>query len=382
MNIVGILERCGVGGIKLGQFASTRYDLLPAGWIEQLSRLREQNRPVHLQLDESPFLYLDPVPIATASIGQVYRGVLQTGEEVAIKVQKPGAERQIRQTIRLLKMIFALPALWHPRSRDMLWLVGEFERTLRDETNYLVEASNMDRMRATASIRIPKVFWEHTTKRQLVTEFIHGETLGTQHAEKAKELVHTLMEQMLLQGLFHADLHPGNLKVQPDGQLVMLDFGMVGRLSGRLRESLILLAYGFLIDQEQLVMESMLQLCTYSKPPNPDALLQEVRRFMDLYISTPLNRVDFRSALFELLGMLRSYGIFIKPEMVYVVKALVTTEGVAVGLDGSINIKGMMAPLQEKMLQTGIDLLAARLQIDALTALRNIDFKEVIPQKR
>lgn len=350
MAIVTILEHMGVGGIKLGQFASTRYDLLPATWIAKLSRLREHNHSVKLFFNEEPFLFVEKEPIATASIGQVYRATLKTGEEVAIKVKKPGVDQQIKRMTIALKALLFLPSYVNKRCRDLRGLVQEFERTLQDETNYLIEASNMDRIRQFSSVEIPKVYWDYTTKDQLVTAFVEGETLSTKHRDKADELVHALMEQLLIHGIFHADLHPGNLKVKPDGTLVMLDFGMVGRISGSLQENLMLLAYGFLIDNEQLVMESMLQLCICEQV-NKTSLLHEVRRSMDLYISTPLSKVHFQSALFELIGLLRKHKVFVRPEMIYVIKALVTTEGVAVGINGNISIYGMMEPFKKQLMQ-------------------------------
>ncbi|HEX7973644.1 MAG TPA: AarF/UbiB family protein, partial [Anaerolineales bacterium] len=259
-------EELGATFIKLGQALSTRPDLLPDDYIDQLSRLQDAAPPVpHEQIckivqdefgqgPESLFVEFDPHPLASASIGQVHAAVLPTGQKVIVKVQRPGVAEKIKRDLEVLISI----ASWADantafgRQYNLTALVEEFAYTLQNELDYRREAHNADRFRRSFTgdegVYIPKVFWEFTTDRILTLERVEGikiseveklDGAGINRRKLAENAVRLMLREVFEFCFFHADPHPGNFFVRPDGSIALIDFGMVGSLDEPLQRTLL-----------------------------------------------------------------------------------------------------------------------------------------------
>ncbi|MEJ7711435.1 MAG: AarF/UbiB family protein [Pyrinomonadaceae bacterium] len=247
--------------IKIGQSLGTRGDLLPLPYVKELSTLQDQVPPfptseayarIELELGRSlqdAYAEIDAAPMAAASLGQVYRARLHTGEEVAVKVQRPQLREMIEFDLTVLKRITRLLNRFPQTNANADWegMLGEFKETIFEEMDYASEGRNADRFRANfrdwGAIHVPSIYWTHSTTRVLTMEFIRGtkvveiETLRARRISPVKVnrlLVKAYLKQLLEDGFFHADPHPGNLLVMDDGRVAFFDFGMVGRITPQL----------------------------------------------------------------------------------------------------------------------------------------------------
>ncbi len=251
--------------IKLGQFLSARADLMPKPFIEELEQLQDRISPVPFpeikkQLIasygsnlSSYFASIDETPLAAASLGQVHRAVLPTGEQVAVKIQRPGIEKMIYADLTATKLVVWIAGRFRAvRARvDLMAIYEEVARTTLEELDYYTEASHLTEFRRNFEgrprIKIPAVYTELTRPRVLVMEYVEGVKIsdvsfmsahGLQPADVAKRYVQSFLYQVMVDGFFHADPHPGNVLLQTNGDLVILDFGMMGRIDQRNREGL------------------------------------------------------------------------------------------------------------------------------------------------
>lgn len=354
------LQKIGVPAVKLGQLASTRFDMLPAALLHELGALRGSVNPVpypyiayalrsaYTQPLNEIFQQIDTEPLAVASIGQVHRATLVSGDEVVIKVRKPNVIKEVKAFMRVVKGVF-FPFRIFSKVNRVYNLVLELESTLKDELDFRVEDNNAlivsKRLR---SAKVPHIYREYTTSSTFVMEYIKGYTLDnvkyTSLDVKPQQLIELLFEQIFA-GCFHADMHPGNILVD-DKDLYLIDFGMVGRLVGVSRTNFIVLALGFIYNKEEIVTEAVLNLCYHRKQLDRGRLTLDIRVCMDRYTGVSLGDFDFIESLNHLLGVLKRHGLMIKQDMLYVIKALVTVEGVAVGMDKDITIQTMLQPFK------------------------------------
>lgn len=258
------LTQAGVTFVKLGQSLASRPDLLPGRYVDELSKLHSQvpaepwsavRRTLTQELGSEPeqvFTEIAPVPLAAASVGQVHKAVFVTGEPVVVKIQRTGAHELVRADLDIIKHLAALTerrAAWARRlgTRD---LAAGFHRSLDEELDYRVELHNLVTLRGSEMVVIPKAFAAHSSKRVLIMEQLHGVPLtgASQEIaalnpdvrlELAEALVDVVMQQLFVDGVFHADLHGGNVLLLTDGRLGLLDFGSVGRMDRGLRSALI-----------------------------------------------------------------------------------------------------------------------------------------------
>src|SRR5262245_24850267 len=253
--------------IKIGQALGTRADLLPLEYVKELAKLQDQVPAfptagafaiVESELGRSLhqcYLEIDSEPIAAASLGQVYRARLHTGEEVAVKVQRPNLESTIAFDVAILFRLVKLTNRFFPRANenaDWEGMLHEFHSTIFEEMDYVKEGRNADRFRYNfhtwRAIRVPKIYWSHTNTRVLTLDFIRGTKVVDIEGLKANRispvkvnrlLIRCYLKQLLEDGFFHADPHPGNLLVMDSGHLAFFDFGMVGRISSKLQMQMI-----------------------------------------------------------------------------------------------------------------------------------------------
>ncbi|MGW0519676.1 ABC1 kinase family protein [Crossiella sp. NPDC003009] len=357
------LEDGGVTFVKFGQVLSTRRDILPEEFVTELSRLQHQVAPapyaeVELVLraelggaPEEVFAEFDRVPLAAASIAQVHRATLRTGEQVVVKVQRPGirpvVERDLDIVDRLARTLEARTR-WG-RALGVVELAKGFADALREELDFRIEARNMAAVEAAAAvrggdpgIRLPVLHEQLCTQRVLVMERLDGVPLsgrlpdGADRPELARALLRCLLQQVVVDGVFHADPHPGNILALTDGRLGLLDFGSVGRLDGQLRGAVqnLLLA----IDRGDPAAMSDALLEVVSRPDEIDesALERAVGQFMARHLGPGMRPdVEMFTDLFRLVA---AYRLTVPPEVAAVFRALATMEGTLAALAPGFNI--------------------------------------------
>lgn len=341
------LEEAGTTFVKLGQILSTRRDLLPEPIVQELAKLQHSVSPapaddVHALLvtelgapPDTVFAEFDPKPIASASIAQVHRARLQSGEWVAVKVQRPDIvpviERDLDIVSRLARTL-ERSAAW-ARSIGVRELARGFADAMHEELDFRVEARNMAAVRAThtGSVVVPKPYAELSTSRVLVAEWLEGTPLGEASVrrgdaslEMARALLNCLLRQVIVDGVFHADPHPGNVLVLADGRLGLLDFGSVGRLDGIVRGALqqVLLA----VDRGDpaALRDALLELLG-SDDADEERLERALAQFMARRLGTgaTLDAV----ALAELTRLIAAHGLAVPPDVAAVFRAFGTLDG-------------------------------------------------------
>ncbi len=273
--------------IKLGQFLSTRVDVLPEAFTHELSSLRdmvpavswdevrtlaegELGRPIG-----EVFASFDPVPIASASLGQAHRATLADGRVVAVKAQRPGIEERIEVDLQAVRTVVRWARRWTAVERrvDLMALYGELARTTREELDYLLEAKHAERFAANfaaqADVVVPAIHREWTTRRLLVMEYVEGRPVddrdglrqaGLDPSRVAERLLVTYLQQVLRDGFFHADPHPGNVFVDGSGRLIYVDFGMMGDITPRDRQAMGRFAAGVVRRDLELLVQSLRDL--------------------------------------------------------------------------------------------------------------------------
>jgi ubiquinone biosynthesis protein len=350
------LEEAGVSFVKLGQLMSTRDDLLPPEFITELRSLQDEVVPVPWTLVrellaaelgapvDEVFTQFERQPFAAASIGQVHRATLHSGEQVVVKVQRPGITTVVDRDLDIaLRAAASLEqrAAW---ARDMgaVELAQGFAAALREELDFRVEARNLTTIttssalhRSSDRIRLPHLHGEFTTQRILVMELLDGVPLGRadaviaerglDRAELARTLLRCLLRQIMVDGVFHADPHPGNILVLADGQLALLDFGSVGHLDTQLQGALQSLVLA--IDQRDpaALRDALLEIIDDSPDIDAQSLERSLGRLMARNLSPGLT--PDAEAFADLFRIVSTYGVTVPPEIEVVFKTLATLQG-------------------------------------------------------
>lgn len=373
-----VIEELGPAFIKLGQLLSIRPDLLPPNYLVQLEKLQEQVTPVSFdkikEIIESElqqplsavFAELEPDPIAAASIGQVHAGRLLTGETVVVKVQRPGVKKIVTTDLEILGDIarFLESRTEWGRSYNIVGLVDEFSRTIRDELDYTVEAGNADRFAKNfqndPTVRFPKVFWRYSTRQMLVLETVAGikindlagsEELAVNKSIAAKNLVNAILKQLLIDGFFHADPHPGNILLAPNGAIHFLDFGMVGRLDNWMRERLVFLMFNLIQENVANIVDILMEIGDIKGDANRKVLRHEIFYLFDKYYHQPLNRIHIGTALHELLSLAWSYRFKFPKELSLIARCLFLLESTVSKLTPECSLLELSRPLGSKLLR-------------------------------
>lgn len=373
-----VIEELGPAFIKLGQLLSIRPDLLPPNYLVQLEKLQEQVTPVSFdkikEIIESElqqplsavFAELEPDPIAAASIGQVHAGRLLTGETVVVKVQRPGVKKIVTTDLEILGDIarFLESRTKWGRSYNIVGLVDEFSRTIRDELDYTVEAGNADRFAKNfqndPTVRFPKVFWRYSTRQMLVLETVAGikindlagsEELAVNKSIAAKNLVNAILKQLLIDGFFHADPHPGNILLAPNGAIHFLDFGMVGRLDNWMRERLVFLMFNLIQENVANIVDILMEIGDIKGDANRKVLRHEIFYLFDKYYHQPLNRIHIGTALHELLSLAWSYRFKFPKELSLIARCLFLLESTVSKLTPECSLLELSRPLGSKLLR-------------------------------
>lgn len=372
-------EELGTTFIKLGQLLSTRADLLPAAYRDELRKLQDSVPPVPAaeidavireELGASPedlFAFFDREPAASASIGQVHAARLTDGREVMVKVRKPGVE----QTVDLDLQILADEArAWTQRfpalaPYDIPALLREFSDVLRNELDYTKEASNVRFFgRLFASRRgyaLPGLIEEFCTARVIVLTRQEGSRpeeavrlSKRRRATAARRVSDFVIEPALSEGVFYADPHGGNFLIRDDGVVSVVDFGMVGRLTPEARRRVAEVFMAIDRRDAERLTDRIVEIAAPRHPVDRAAIVTEIDRMLERYVGESLENVRFGEAIGELLDLVRRHRMRLPGNYALLFKALIMTEGVLQTLDPSTNLGTLLEPLTDKLVYGGM----------------------------
>jgi ubiquinone biosynthesis protein len=400
------IEELGPTYIKMGQILSTRPDLVPVDFIHELSRLQDKVpsfpfsdvrqiiRKETGQATNALFALFDPDPLASASIGQVHRARLKDGEEVAVKIQRPGIRKIVEVDLEIMLHLATLAerhieelALHRPVN-----IVEEFARSIEKEMNYTLEATSMERVARSflhdETVYIPKVYREVTTERVLTTEFVDGikvslldqlDENGFDRSLITRRGADILLTQIFQHGFFHADPHPGNLFVLPNNVICLLDFGMMGTVDRATREAFVELVDAVVRRDESRTTRVLLKLTLWDEEPDQRLLGKDVADFMGEHLYKPLKDIEIGRLLQNMLELAAQHRLRIPPEIFLMMKAISTVEGVGLSLDPDFD---MIAHAEPFIRQVKLSRFAPkRLSSDALSIFSQyMDFVQEFPK--
>ena len=370
------LEEMGPTFVKLGQILATRVDLLPPEWIAQLEELQDQAAALPFaqlkgQLEKSLgakisdcFREVDEKPVGVASMAQVHRAITLKGEEVVLKIRKPGIEDKIEDDLRLMRQLAEIAEAQSPEMRRYrpVEIMQEFERSLTRELDFSIEARNADRMRENLRsldfIKVPRIYWDWTCHDLNVQEYLRGipakkinelDRAGLDRKQIARRGARAVWKMMLEDGFFHADPHPGNFIILPGNRIGMLDFGMVGRLTPTRRDQLIRLIR-CVIMQEPEAATMVLVEWAGGRYVNREGLNSEVANLLERFDGVELAELDVTGLLNDVATILRSHAVRLPTDITLLVKACITLEGFGRLIDPEFQLMEEAVPLLRKTL--------------------------------
>jgi ubiquinone biosynthesis protein len=369
------LGELGVTFIKLAQMASTRADLLPAEFVTELSKLQDAAPPVPLEavlrtITEELgrpvghcFQRFDAQPLASASIGQVHAAWLPDGTPVVVKVRRPGVVEEVERDLQILDRA-ATWAQVHTafgRDHDLLPIVAEFAWTLRNELDYMHEGRNAERLGRAfmddPSVWIPGVHWSHTTARVLTLDRVGGikvsdlegiDRLGVPRRSIAENAVRMFLRQLLELGFFHADPHPGNFFIQPDGSIAVVDFGMVGRVSEPVRGHLLRAGLAALEQDPESLAEELFALGVAGKRADRAAFVRDLDHLIGRYQGRSIGDLSAGAVTRELSGIAFRHRLQLPGELALLMRVVTMSEGLGLRLDPDFRYLEFASPIIKK----------------------------------
>ena len=378
-----VLEELGPTFVKLGQILSNRPDLVPIELQEELEKLQEDVPPfpsrestaiIERELRKPAaelFREFEAEPVAAASIAQIHRAVLWNGEEVAVKIQRPRLAELVEVDIEILRELSLLLERYVPASRNIRPrdLVDEFERGMMQELDFGRERMAIERFGAQFGrddrIKVPRVYKSHCTQRVLTMEYVRGTPLsaisdGNSEVTTDRRRTATLgaeltLEQVFTHGFFHADPHPGNIVVLDDGRLCYLDFGLTGSLIQRDLEVVSDVLSSIIARNEQKAARAIVKLAGRRDFETATRIERDVAELIDRFRSIQAGDLSFTGLLSELIGILVNEDLRLPPDLFLLVKALITIEGVATGLDPRFDFTAHLEPFAEKLVRARFD---------------------------
>ncbi|MDI6603548.1 MAG: 2-polyprenylphenol 6-hydroxylase [Thermoanaerobacteraceae bacterium] len=361
------LEELGPTFVKMGQILSTRPDILPHEIIEELSKLQDNVPPVDfVQIkgiieDELKgnishlFVEFDKTPIASASIGQVYRAKTIENYDVVVKVQRPDIYDKIVVDISILKGIAKILNEHLEESPiDLVEVVNELSDSLLNELDYTQEGNNADRFKENFKnvdyVYVPKIYWGYTTKKVLTMEYIDGVSVKNKDVliEKGfdlKKIAYNGAMSILLQiyefGFFHGDPHPGNIFIKNDGRIVFIDFGIVGFIDKSNREMIVELFKAFADYDTEEVVNILLDMDAIRNETNIKNLKYDLSSINNYFLNTPLKNINIGDSAKKIMSIIYKYKLILPTEFTLLLKALATIEGVGKQLDPDFSISNI-----------------------------------------
>jgi predicted unusual protein kinase regulating ubiquinone biosynthesis (AarF/ABC1/UbiB family) len=366
--------------IKLGQLFSTRSDLFAAEFVEELSKLQDRvpafsfaqvttiletelGRPI-----AQIYRDIEPVPIAAASLGQVHRAHLPGGEQVVVKIQRPGLSKLFTIDLEILKGIakyFQNHRDWG-KGRDWMGIYDECCKILWEEIDYLNEGRNADLFRRNFRdydwIRVPRVFWRYASPRTLTLEYLPGikishyealDAAGLDRKVLAEASARAYLMQILDAGFFHADPHPGNIAVSPEGQLIFYDFGMMGRIQTVTREKMMGLFFGVAQKDAQQVINALVDLGALTGTGDSSAIRRSIQYMLDNFMDKPFEEQSLNAISDDLYEIAYDQPFRFPATFTFVMRAFSTLEGVGKGLDPNFNFMEVAQPFAMRLMTNG-----------------------------
>ena len=393
------LEELGATFVKLGQVASTRPDLLPPDYQVELAKLQDQAPPVPIEAVraaiavelgrpvEAVFARFEAQPLAAASIGQVHAATLPDGTEVAVKVRRPGVVDEVEQDLAVLEHLAAVAnRTWAPAARyDLVGLAQEFGETLRAELDYRREGRNAERIAADFAgdprLHVPRVFWAQSAGGVLTLERLRGikvddvgalDAAGIARPALADRAAGVVLDMVFEHGCFHADPHPGNLLVEPDGRIGLLDYGMVGTLDEATREELADVLLAVAVGDGAQLADALLELGVAQGGIDRPWLERDLERLVTRYRDQPLGEIPLRRILAEALDVVRRHGLVLPAKLALLAKTVAMYEALGARLDPTFQLTPVLAPYAERLLRRRFvpARLARRLVLTGLDAAR------------
>ena len=372
------LEELGPIAVKFGQMLSTRPDLLPEDIAEELARLQDRVPPfpgdeavslIEQALGgklETWFSELNREPVASASVAQVHIGRLLDGTEVAVKVLRPGIEPVIERDLELLYLLAHLAMRYVPDARRLrpVEVVDEFNKTIHDELDFRVESANASRLRANFEgsnlLYVPRVYWDLTRRTVMVLERIHGIPVGNVEALKAagidmRKLAHNGVEifftQAFRDGFFHADMHPGNIFVSPEGQYRAVDFGIMGTLGEKDKRYLAENFLAFFNRDYHAVADAHLRAGWVPPGTRVEEFEAAIRTVCEPVFARPIKDISFGRFLLHLFQTARRFNMEIQPQLVLLQKTLFNIEGLGRRLYPDLDLWETAKPYLERWMR-------------------------------
>ncbi|KAJ6794905.1 protein ACTIVITY OF BC1 COMPLEX KINASE 7, chloroplastic [Iris pallida] len=367
--------------IKLGQMSSTRSDLFPKEFVDELAQLQDrvpafsaENARAFIQKElgasvDILFKKFEDRPIAAASLGQVHRAILHNGEKVVVKVQRPGLKKLFDIDLRNLKLI----AEYFQRSEtfgggsttDWIGVYHECSKILYEETDYINEGKNADRFRRDYRnikwVRIPLINWDYTSMKILTMEYVPGikinsldqiDARGFSRSQIASRTIESYLIQILKTGFFHADPHPGNLALDTDGSLIYYDFGMMGEITPSTREKLLELFYSVYEKDVNKILRCLIDL----KALQPTGDMTSVRRSVKFFLDSLSNQTDQEQTLAaigeDLFAIAMDQPIRFPAAFAFLMRAFSTLEGISYTLNPEFSFMNVAAPYAQELIES------------------------------
>lgn len=376
-----ILVDLGPVYIKLGQLLSTRPDLLPASYIEALSTLQAQVPPapweeIKLTIEQevkqpldAVFQEINPIPVATGSIGQTHKAILADGRQVALKIRRPGIEKIVNQDIILIQTLAGLVSKTDfGKTYEIVALADEFSTALKAEMDFTIEGNYTEQLRRNlantkwfdpSKLIVPEIYWELTTPRLMVLEWLNGVSLlsadlilpgeeqlsSAQRREVTSLLFRAFIQQFYIDGFFHADPHPGNIFYLDDGRVALLDCGMMGRLDPLTQQILTEMLLAIADLDATRCAQLTLELADSTQPVDLARLESDFTKILRKYFNLNLAEINFSEILYEVLQVARSNKLKLPTNLGLYSKAIANLEGVARSFDPEVNLFDEARPL-------------------------------------
>ncbi len=376
-RLAAVCTELGPTYVKLGQMLSTRPDLLPPDIIAPLQQLQSHVEPfsseqAHEIIQEdlgasikAVFSTFEADPFASGSIAQVHKATTNDGQEVVVKVRRPGIESVIRNDMYLLTNLAEAMERYAPelKSYHPVIIIEEFNRTITRELDFVNEASSTARFGALFKddpcIKIPEVRWDLTGTQVLTVQRLEGRTVdevigdkapGIDRNKLAENIAGLFLKQFFETGLVHADPHPGNMLISPPATVGLIDFGMVSRVSDEMMTQLMVALLAAINQQIDLVVDVLAEVGNIGPDANMNELTRDMQALLDKYYGLPLKRLDLPTIFTEVSDVVRKNDISLPPEFVMLTKSLAMAAGTVLQLDPEMNLAELIQPRLKHLL--------------------------------
>lgn len=374
-------EELGATFIKFGQVLATRADILPPSYIKAFSRLQDKVEPLPVKaikaiierslkrpVDEV-FADFDHTPLASGSIGQTHLATLHSGEQVVVKVKRPGTDARMEEDLSLLSYLAKLAEKHIPELRPTspVMIVEEFERCLHQETDFVTEAAftekfgsqilNQDR------ICCPKIYWDYVTHDVLVEQYLKGraiteleEVSTKRRSEIANDLARCFLRQYFIDGFFHSDPHPGNLLLLENGKTGIIDFGQTGQISKDMRRQFVVMLLALARGDVDVVIDICSSIGVMSESSNIREFRSEFSSYIFRFYGLPMERLDMSVAINEGIAIARRNGLILPRDFILLTKSVITLQGVLRQIDSNFRFNEALTPFLTKVLKESVDI--------------------------